>query len=302
MLRIITLLVAASLNAFAAAPDSIAGLVYRESFARASIRTAMEKTIVFSEGGRFTFLKFASVSFVATEFGGRVVLQAPRSDGAYTYRKTGDATATLELRFDQGGTETMSLVFSSPLSGHGDPAGAAFPDYTFSLAALAATQSAPAMNVSMRGRVGAGQPLVVGFVVPGARPADGVTRQQSAAATQRDVLIRAVGPSLAPFGVANVWADPDFVVYEGTRLANLAQFPHGDWAALPVAYDRPESRAGVMAGFRKVFDYVGAFPLSENSKDAAAIVRLAPGAYTIVAEPAAGASGGEALIEVYFLP
>jgi len=39
-----------------------------------------------------------------------------------------------------------------------------------------------------------------------------------------------------------------------------------------------------------------------GSKDAADVVRLAPGIYTVVASAGAGDAGGEALIEVYTLP
>jgi hypothetical protein len=287
---------------FAAAPASIEGMVYRESFARASIRTASEKTILLSAENHFMFLKFATVSFVATEFGGRVVLQAPRSDGTYLYRKTGTSTGVLELRPDQGEVETFALIFTSPSAGFGDPSGAAFPDYTFSLAPLAAAEMAPAVNVAMRGRVAAGHPLIAGFVVPGQEAAAGGNRPEQPAATRRDVLIRVVGPSLAALGVTDTWSDPDLQLYSGNQFAVVQQFLHHDWSTLPVPYNTPAARVGLRAGFRRIFDYVGAFPLLDDGKDAAAVVRLAPGAYTIVASPSAGDSGGEVLIEVYFLP
>ncbi len=44
------------------------------------------------------------------------------------------------------------------------------------------------------------------------------------------------------------------------------------------------------------------FPLITCSKDVVDAVRLNPSAYTIVCVTAAGDAGGEALIEVYFLP
>ena len=106
---------------------------------------------------------------------------------------------------------------------------------------------------------------------------------------QREVLIRVVGPSLASFGVTGVWSDPDFALY---RETTPAQVNEGHYANGP----------GGNSGFQKIFTVVGAFPLLPGSKDAADIVRLDPGAYTIVCNPSAGDPGGEALIEVYFLP
>jgi hypothetical protein len=283
---------------WAAAPDSIANRVYRENFAVASLRTATEKTILFHAGGRFTFLKMASVNFVATEYGGRVVLNAPPGDGTYTYRKTAESAGTIELRFDQGESETLSLQFTSESAGMAMPGRSSTPDSTFSLTDLSEVGRAPAANISMRGRVGAGQPLIAGFVVPGER----LPPASRPNATQRDVLIRVVGPSLSTFGVANPWADPDFELFAGAAPANVAEFKHSDWSALPAIYNTSANRAALMAGFRRIFQYVGAFPLPNDSKDAAAVVRLAPGAYTIVAQPAASDAGGETLIEVYFLP
>lgn len=287
----------------AAAPDSIAGKVYRESFAVTSIRTAKEKTILFEAGGRFKFLKSASVSFVAAQFEGRVVLDAPQLDGAYTYRKTGDSTGVFELRFDDGATETTPLNFTSMWTGTNVlVAPGSFPDFAFAFGDLEATRTAPATNLSMRGRVEAGRPLMVGFVVPGTREPGSGIRVESPDATGRDVLIRVVGPSLSRFGITSTWVDPDFRLYDGANLAAVRQFQYADWSSVPNATGALTPSPASAAGFRKIFDYVGAFPLVEGSKDAAAVVRLSPGAYTIVANPAAGDAGGEVLIEVYFLP
>jgi hypothetical protein len=136
----------------------------------------------------------------------------------------------------------------------------------------------------MRGQVSPGHPLIVGLVIPGTQ--------------EREVLIRAVGPSLAPFGVSGVWADPDFQFFQGGVHVKPKEAHYGDWSVQPSSGGLPSA----VAGFQKIFAYLGAFPLLAGSKDAADVVRLAPGIYTIVASTGAGDAGGEALLEVYPLP
>src|SRR5262249_44785537 len=118
----------------------------------------------------------------------------------------------------------------------------------------------------------------------------------------RELLIRVVGPSLAPFGVAGAWADPDFQLCQGTTPVSRDsssvsnQHHYNDWSQLD------GHSADTATAFNNIFNYVGAFPLLSDSKDSADVVRLSPGAYTVVAATGAGDPGGEALIEVYALP
>ena len=153
--------------------------------------------------------------------------------------------------------------------------------------------------------------MIVGFVVPGTPVPEYSDHVTSPHANQRDVLIRAVGPSLVAFGVANVCADPDFALHRSDGPTYLGpfspfQFHYPDWSSIerPGAAGprtRTPNPAG-MAAFKKIFAQVGAFPLLDDSKDAADVVRLAPGAYTVVASAGPGDPGGEVLVEVYFLP
>jgi hypothetical protein len=140
-------------------------------------------------------------------------------------------------------------------------------------------------NISMRGSVTPGRPLIAGFVVPGAA---GAPTTQS-----RDLLVRVVGPGLTQFGVAGAWADPDFSV-QGLGVANTfsTEAHAADWSA----------NSDATATLEKISAFVGAFPLNRGSRDAVSVLRVIPGSYTIVASPAAGDPGGEALIEVYVLP
>ena len=131
--------------------------------------------------------------------------------------------------------------------------------------------SARLVNLSVRGFVGtAAQPLVPGFVIGG----------QS---TKR-LLVRAIGPTLATFGVGGILSDPQLtIIPSGT---NLAIATNNDW--------------GGDATLAAAFTAVGAFVLPANSKDAATIVQLPPGAYTIVVTGTGGATG-QALVELYDL-
>jgi hypothetical protein len=99
----------------------------------------------------------------------------------------------------------------------------------------------------------------------------GVVMDQGA----RDVLVRAVGPTLAQFGLGNVMQDPRLELYSGSTLL----FSNDDW---------PASLAPTFAS-------VGAFPLPVGSKDAA-FQQSITGPRTIQAK---GTGGGVVLVEAY---
>jgi hypothetical protein len=110
----------------------------------------------------------------------------------------------------------------------------------------------------------------VGFVVDGSAP--------------RRLLIRAVGPSLAAFGVTDPVADPRLEVRrDGARVDG-----NEDWAGT----------AALGSAFREA----GAFPLRDSaSRDAALVLTVSPGAYTVTCSDAARAAG-TVLLEIYELP
>lgn len=125
------------------------------------------------------------------------------------------------------------------------------------------------VNLSARNRVGTGaDALIAGFVIAGT-------------GTQR-VLVRAVGPGLAAFGVADVLADPRLEVREGAN--RIAENDNWD------------------AGLAPVVAQVGAFALAPGSRDAAVLLTLAAGRSYTVQVSGAGAATGEALVEVYEVP
>ncbi len=138
------------------------------------------------------------------------------------------------------------------------------------------------INLSARGTVsqGAGA-LIGGFVIGGS--------------TNKSVLIRGVGPGLAPFGVADAIPDPVLKVYDANDNL-IAQ--NGAWAIQSSAspYQTLTSATGISSADASV----GAFALTAQN-DTALIADLPPGSYTFQITSASNASG-EALGEVYELP
>jgi hypothetical protein len=123
------------------------------------------------------------------------------------------------------------------------------------------------INLSARNRVGTGEDiLIAGFSIVGAG--------------SKQVLIRAVGPTLGSFGVPNPLADPTLKVIDSRGVTVGA---NDNWVAALAA----------------TFVQVGAFPLVAASRDAALLVTLpAGGTYTLQVS-GVNNSTGEALIEVY---
>ncbi len=126
-------------------------------------------------------------------------------------------------------------------------------------------------NVSARNHVGTGENiLIVGINISGS--------------SAKNLLIRAIGPSLAAFGVTGTLSDPRLRIFSGTQLLN----ENDNW--------------GGTASLTSAFGSVGAFSLSkEDSRDSAMILALHPGSYTIQVDGINSATG-IALAEIYELP
>jgi hypothetical protein len=125
------------------------------------------------------------------------------------------------------------------------------------------------VNVSARNQVGTGDDiLIAGFNIAGTG-----TKQ---------LLIRAVGPKLGTFGVSGFLVDPKLEVYSasGNKLTE-----NDNWTPT----------------LSSTFSAVGAFALDSNSRDAALLMTLTPGSYTVQVRGADGGTG-EALIEIYEVP
>ncbi|MBM3854081.1 MAG: hypothetical protein FJ399_13160, partial [Verrucomicrobia bacterium] len=134
---------------------------------------------------------------------------------------------------------------------------------------LARLQAEPAtarlINLATRAVVGgtAGTPIA-GFVIAGGG--------------SKRVLVRAVGPGLAPFGLTGLLDDPSVTVVAsgGAIVAG-----NDNWSSVEAA----------------VFAALGAFALPASSRDAAVVAALSAGAYTTPV--GAGGGSGLALLEVY---
>ena len=133
-----------------------------------------------------------------------------------------------------------------------------------------ATQPARLANISTRAQVGVGGgALIAGLVIAGDQP--------------KSVLVRAVGPSLAQFGLDGVLADPRLELYRGDTLIT----ENDNW--------------GGSTALGNAFSQIGAFALPAASRDAALLLTLQPGAYTAQVSGVSGATG-VALVEIYELP
>lgn len=128
-------------------------------------------------------------------------------------------------------------------------------------------------NLSTRGAVPAGGNLINGFSVTGSGP--------------KQVLVRAVGPALAAFGVAGALAQPVLQVVDAS--GNVVATNSG-WSTGP----DPTAVAAASTA-------AGAFALSQGSADSALVLTLQPGNYTAIVSGAGGTSG-VALAETYVVP
>ncbi|MDO8541655.1 MAG: CotH kinase family protein [Opitutaceae bacterium] len=129
------------------------------------------------------------------------------------------------------------------------------------------------VNLSTRAQVRTGDGVLIGgFVVQG--PA------------YKRMLIRAVGPTLGAFGVSAALMDPILTIYSGqTVVASNDRWSEGESSAVVATAGKS----------------VGAFALAEGSEDAALLITLPPGAFTIEVR-GKNNTEGVALLEIYDLP
>ncbi|MBL9201053.1 MAG: hypothetical protein JNL39_11130 [Opitutaceae bacterium] len=165
-------------------------------------------------------------------------------------------------------------VYSAQLSGVGGTTGVALAEiYDVTPSLIFGAQVPRLINVSARTVSGTGADLLIaGFVISGPPGAS------------KRVLIRAIGPTLAVFGVGGVLADPRLELFNS---ATVRIQENDNW--------------GGGAELADTFRAVGAFGLDGASRDAALVATLPIGAYTA---QVAGVGGGTgvALVEVYEVP
>lgn len=126
-------------------------------------------------------------------------------------------------------------------------------------------------NVSGRCFVGTGDAIVIGgFVITGDMP--------------KPMLVRAIGPALSDYGVEGVLLDPQLEVFSGGTVIEA----NDDWSAESGAAEEVAATAARL----------GAFVLETGSKDAALLLTLPPGAYTVQMSGVNGQTG-VGLLEIY---
>ena len=136
------------------------------------------------------------------------------------------------------------------------------------------TLGARLINISSRSLTGAdGDAHFAGFVVAGARA--------------KVFVVRGIGPALGAFGVPGTLPDPVLQIFDAN---NRVVITNDNW-----------NQGTLVADLRTATALVGGFALPENSKDAAVIIALDPGAYTVQIADSAGRSG-VSLAEVYEVP
>ena len=181
----------------------------------------------------------------------------------------GSASAALLVDLPAGG-------YTITASGKGEETGVSIVEL-YEIAG--ASESTRLVNISNRGHVGVGGNIMIpGFVV---------SEEGS-----RTFLVRVVGPSLARFGVQGVLVDPMLEIYRrrpGTAIDDLI-LTNDTWG-----------ENGDAAAIKSTATAVQAFSLLEGSQDAAFVVTLPPGAYTVNAK-GVGDTTGVAIVEVYLVP
>jgi len=148
---------------------------------------------------------------------------------------------------------------------------------TASVAVLVTEGAQRLLNVSTRGRIDTNQrTLISGFAV-----------QPGPLATL--LLVRAVGPALQAYGVADALAAPQLKVFDAQGREQQ------------VVYQGPVEGVTVYPTPAQAAATVGAFALPGNGKDVARIYLLSGGVYTAQLSSADGGNG-TALLEIYEVP
>ncbi|MBL9199276.1 MAG: immunoglobulin domain-containing protein [Opitutaceae bacterium] len=161
--------------------------------------------------------------------------------------------------------------YTVQVSGVGGASGVALAEIYDATAPSAFLATTPRLiNVSARTQVGSGaEILIAGFAIGGT--------------TAKSLLIRAIGPTLASFGVAGALADPKLDLFSGPTLLQS----NDNWGGGALIASAAAS--------------VGAFSLDATSRDAVLLVSLQPGSYTAQVSGVNNTTG-VALVEIYEVP
>lgn len=161
------------------------------------------------------------------------------------------------------GSYTVEIV------GSGGATGAALAEIYDATPAGSFSSATPRLtNISARTVIASDDTLFIGFVVGGNQA--------------RRILIRAIGPGLAAFGVGGTNPDPTLTVFRGATAIG----GNDNW-----------NRTAIGSAFAQV----AAFDLPAGSRDAAIVLPCEPAAYTVHVR-GVGTAAGITLVELYELP
>lgn len=188
--------------------------------------------------------------------------------------QTGDIQtkhATLGLALPQAAESVIYAVlppgaYTAIVSGVGGTTGVALVE----VYDMDTTATCSLINVATRGIVRtAAEVMIAGFVLSGTGT--------------KDVMVRAIAPTLIQYSVPNVLSDPTIDVYDstGTKI-----FSNDNWATQTLP-----ATAATITGTGKA---------PTDSRESALVMTLSPGAYTVIMSGVGGAVGN-ALVEVYDL-
>lgn len=245
--------------------------------------------------GTYPFANTGSVNIVYTQ--GKWASYAATGDiapnglGTYSYAQTGPNTGVLTTTrqdITPAFSAVFNLTFTSPTSGsvyatgtYDGVAGSAAGDFTVILlqpvtppppAALVeiyeisaeATSTHRLANISTRGGIGIGSDVfTAGFVISGT--------------ASETVLIRAVGPTLALFGVNGAAQNPTLTLYDSSSKVVATAGPWGSGPTLGPS----TIRSTIQLATAEQMASVGAFALPIGSADSALVATLPPGNYTV---------------------
>jgi hypothetical protein len=215
-------------------------------------------------------VRYVPPSLVSVPQGERVTVKAPDWNRPSHWLKDGRAL--------EGATEPVLVIPSATSSDAGvyvyTPDGPGIPERGSQLLMLNVGPQQRFLNLSTRALAGkADQKLIAGFVVSGPET--------------KAVLIRAVGPSLAKFGLTGFIKEPVLKIFDS---AGRPYAQHYDFA--------PGAKATAIAD---ATNKTGAFPLLPGSKDAVELMPFRAGAYSVQVESGDGETG-LALVELYEVP
>ncbi|MBI5767741.1 MAG: hypothetical protein HZA93_08085 [Verrucomicrobia bacterium] len=223
-------------------------------------------------------IRYVPPSRVTVPVGERLRLTGPSSgDKPVQWLKNGRdlAGATTNplilpsVTSDDAGTYSMVVV---------DPLALTLPSQSLSLG-VGPTDRLLNLSTRFTLAAGAGQSVTTGFVVA------------AGSGQAKRLILRAVGPSLAAFGVTNPLRAPMLKIYDSTGQ------PYSNGYAYPAVVGGPTYESDLAASLART----GAFPIPSGTLDAVVMMPFVAGAYTAQVTSVDN-TAGTVLLEIYEVP